>query len=61
MDTNKLRYDLALHAATARFIMHGSDGTSENDCKELLELFAACYADARQIPDREFKDLLSQD
>ncbi|MCI9142791.1 MAG: hypothetical protein HFH87_09235 [Lachnospiraceae bacterium] len=61
MDYNKLRYDLALQAATARLIMHGSDGSSKNTSKELLEIFAVCYDDAKQIPDIDFKKLFSHD
>lgn len=61
LDINKLRYDIALHAATARLIMNGRDGSSENDSKELLEIFAVCYNDAKRIPDKDFKKLLSHD
>lgn len=58
MDLNKLRYDIALQAATAQLIMSGSDG-SKNTSKELLEIFSVCYRDAKQIPEQEIKNLLS--
>lgn len=61
LDINKLRYDIALQAATARLIRFGPDGSSKNDSKELLEIFADCYDDARRIPDAELKMILSRD
>lgn len=56
LDFNKLRYDIALQAATARLIMNGSDG-SKNTSKELLEIFSTCYDDARKISDEDIKML----
>ena len=52
MDINKLRYDLALQAATARLIMYGYDETSKNDCQALLGLFATCYEEFKNMPDQ---------
>ena len=53
MDINKLRYDLALQAATARLIMYGYDKTSETDCEALLGLFTTCYEQFKNLPDQE--------
>lgn len=59
LDFNKLRYDLALHAATARLIKYGYDNSFENDCEALLGFFAVCYKDATKISDQDIKELLS--
>lgn len=48
---------MTLQAATARLMMNGSDGSSKNTSRELLEMFAVCYDDAKQIPDTAFKEL----
>ena len=57
MDYNKLRYDLALQAATARLIMCGKDDDSESDCKCLLGLFAVCYKEFKHISDQDIKQI----
>lgn len=59
MDFNKLRYDLALHAATARLIKCGDDSPSKNDSVALLGFFAVCYDDARKISDQDIQQILS--
>lgn len=58
MDYNKLRYDLALQAATARFIMHGKDDSSISDCEYLLGLFATRYDESKHISDQDIKRYL---
>lgn len=59
LDINKLRYDLALHAATARLIKYGCDNSSETDCEALPGFFAVCYKDAGKISDQDIKKLLN--
>lgn len=59
MDYNKLRYDLALQAATARLIKYGYDSSSKNDSVALLEFFAVCYDDARKISNQDIQEILS--
>lgn len=57
MDYNKLRYDLALQAATARLIKYGYDDPSITDSEALLGFFAVCYGDARKISDQDIRDI----
>ena len=58
MDYNKLRYDLALQAATVRLMKTGRISTDKTDSEELLEIFSACYDDTKKISDQTIKDLL---
>lgn len=53
MNFDKLRYGLALQAATARLIKFGYDDSSESDCKALLGFFAACYKEFKGMSDKE--------
>lgn len=53
MNFDKLRYDLALKAATARLIKFGYDDSSESDCKALIGFFAACYKEFKGMSDKE--------
>lgn len=58
MDFNKLRYDLALQAATVRLIKYGYDSSRGNDSEALLGFFAVCYNDAKKISNQDIQDLL---
>ena len=53
MNFDKLRYDLALQAATARLIKFGYDNPTESDCKALLGFFATCYKEFKGMSDKE--------
>lgn len=53
MNFDKLRYDLALKAATARLIKFGYDNPTESDCKALLGFFATCYKEFKGMSDKE--------
>lgn len=57
MDINKIRYDIALQAATVRFMKSGNTSIDKSDAEELLEIFSACYEDAKKIPSQTIKDL----
>ncbi len=55
MNFDKLRYDLALQAATARLIKFGYDNSSESDCEALLGFFAICYKEFKCMSNQELR------